>query len=101
MTWQVVVICLAPFLLVGNFLVMRLGFRGSTVLHAVARWAGVAGVAAFFVFVLALLDRVSQVWVIRSSDSAGVLYIASAIVFYATSTIALVAGIQLERIRGE
>lgn len=80
---------------------MRLGFRGGTVLHAVARWAGIAGVATLFAFVLALLDLASQVWVMRPSDGAGVLYIASAILFYVTSTIALVAGIQLKRTRGE
>jgi hypothetical protein len=93
MTWQVALLFLVPFLLATNVWVIRVGSKGRTRLHAAARYSGVAGVIACLGFVVALLDRLSQVWVLSSADGSGTLYVASAAVFTAISIVALTIGI--------
>lgn len=95
MTAQTLILLLAPFFLIINIYTIIIGRRGSTRTHRIASISGVVALVALGAFVAALIDLLSQVWVMRPGQTMTIIYVTSGCAFAVFSLIALAMCLRL------
>lgn len=91
MTPQLILLIFFPFLLAIDIYAIVLGYRGLTWVHKFARRVGILALIALIVFLGALVDLLTQVWVMSHGGASAIVYVVSGISFIILSLAALVA----------
>jgi hypothetical protein len=97
MTLQLIPLLLSPALFVINVYAIVIGFRGSTRLHKLSRAFGIGGVCLFFIAALAVIDLITQVWVMRAGSISVKLYLVSGVAFIVCTAFSLALIVKARR----
>lgn len=100
MTPQVALLLLVPIFLFVDILAIAKGRRGTSRGHKMAKVFGITALVALVVFAVALVDLVTQVWVMRPGSVSGAIYAVSGISFGVLSIVSLALYMKL-RLRAE
>jgi hypothetical protein len=95
MTLQTIPLFFIPVLLAIDIYAILIGRRGLTKLHRLAQIIGISALIMLAMSLLALIDLVSQIWVMRPANISGEIYIVSGICFVIFSLGALILSIKL------
>ena len=95
MTVQLIPLLLLPLFLAADIRAIAIGRRGATQTHKLARITGITALLALAVFIAALVDLFTQVWVMRAGSMSGAIYLGSGVAFTVLSLAALALSVKL------
>lgn len=94
MTPQLIPLLLSPILFAVNVYAIVIGCRGATRTHMLSRAFGLVGICLFLVALLAMVDQLTQVWVMRPNSISVSIYLLAGIGFIACTFLSLLFGVK-------